>query len=565
MSTELVVTGYDQFSHAMTITSADGITWSSAMHGTFSNIGVDTATYTAPKLDATSIDTIKVENSEDATKKFTASMDLPIVVYNYLYLTDAELAKLTKTLYSNDKMFSRNDMLAVFSYFETEKDNEETDSTIDALDLADLHTILNNAKALNMPNYVYVLASDVVDGNVANTHYQGETWSNLEAGSSNLVMEVLVDKWFYGTDLPDASFVIDGATVSYSYETIADGATLFGTAGKPSHIDLAQGILGDCYFLATMGAIADSNPDAISDMITTNTDANGNFDGTWTVRFYSNGVADYVTVNNTLVVDDSNNLVLQGHGTSIANNNYGIWLSLLEKAYAQWNETGKTGQDVDLNSYTAIEGGWTVNTMTQVLGKAATNFTFTTSTAKQMLINALSKHKAVTIGTFSNYVTDTTTNIHGSHAYVVLGYDAKTGTFQLYNPWGFDQPKAVKWSQLKAVCYMFTVADATVATPMSSDPINKALTAAAISTVAHSSTTTRYELKAISVSSDEPAKAVVKTSGAAVDALLTQNARAQSAVSTFLDMADDSLDFVSHASSTDNLFAELDTEFAAVL
>ena len=42
-----------------------------------------------------------------------------------------------------------------------------------ATDFTDLKTIITDAAQYNMPSYVQVLASDVVNGNTANAHYQG--------------------------------------------------------------------------------------------------------------------------------------------------------------------------------------------------------------------------------------------------------------------------------------------------------------------------------------------------------------------------------------------------------
>ena len=58
------------------------------------------------------------------------------------------------------------------------------------------------------------------------------------------------------------------------------------------------------------------------------------------------------------------------------------------------------------------------------------------------MIDALSANQAVTIATdSSNNSADTLPyGLYGSHAYAVTGYNASTGDFTLYNPWGFDQP-----------------------------------------------------------------------------------------------------------------------------
>ena len=117
----------------------------------------------------------------------------------------------------------------------------------------------------------------------------------------------------------------------------AAAGTLFGPNG-PSPADMWQGDLGDCYFLSSMGAISQSNPQAIRNMFL------DNGDGTWTVRFYNNGVPDYVTVNSELPVDPSGGVIMgevagdllfDGMEHTATDPNNVLWLELAEKAYAQ--------------------------------------------------------------------------------------------------------------------------------------------------------------------------------------------------------------------------------------
>ena len=113
-----------------------------------------------------------------------------------------------------------------------------------------------------------------------------------------------------------------------------------------------------------MGAIAKSTPAAIENMII----ANG--DNTWTVRFYANGVADYVTVDNMLPTDSSGTLVYDGEGYAASYAGNKLWLPLLEKAYAEWNETGNEGRNGQ-NAYPSIEGGFMDAVDAQVLNRTA--------------------------------------------------------------------------------------------------------------------------------------------------------------------------------------------------
>ena len=71
--------------------------------------------------------------------------------------------------------------------------------------------------------------------------------------------------------------------------------------------------MGDCYFIAAMGSIADTDPQAIENMFI------DNGDGTYTVRFYAQNavgtyVPDYVTVNSTLPANGDGSLMYAGVG-----------------------------------------------------------------------------------------------------------------------------------------------------------------------------------------------------------------------------------------------------------
>ena len=277
---------------------------------------------------------------------------MTVVQSNYLGLLNAGLASLTQSL-DADGSINRADMIQILDCVES-----ESDGVVDAADFSDLKTILKDASTLNIVSYVLVLANDVVNGNAANAHYLGQTLGNLAAGSSDAQLEKLIDKWFYGTDLPAAG--------GYSYDTGTAG-TLYSSSG-PSHADEKQGNLGDCYFISALGSVADSSQAAIKNMII------DNGDGTWTVRFYYNGTADYVTVNSQLPVDSKGNLIFDGYGTSSTSTSNVLWLELLEKAYAQWNETGRAGRGAATNSYASIAGGWMGDVYAQTLNCTDTSY-----------------------------------------------------------------------------------------------------------------------------------------------------------------------------------------------
>ncbi len=99
---------------------------------------------------------------------------------------------------------------------------------------------------------------------------------------------------------------------------------MFGSAG-PQYTDVYQGGLGDCYYLSSLANVAKATPAAITSMFIVNGD------GTYTVRLYANGKADYVTVNTQLPVDSSGRFVFASMGDLASNKSNVLWVALAEK------------------------------------------------------------------------------------------------------------------------------------------------------------------------------------------------------------------------------------------
>ena len=188
---------------------AGSVTWSTTVGSFSGGSNLTTVTYVAPGTAATG--TINVKDGS-----LTATANVTVVTAGFLGLQDAALASLTQSL-DADKSISRTDMIQILRKVET-----LNGGVLDSTDFSDLKTILKDAATLNMPGYVQVLAGDIINGNAANASYLGQTLGNLAVGSTAAQLEKLVDKWFYGTDLP--------ATGGYAYDTSTAGS-LFGAGG----------------------------------------------------------------------------------------------------------------------------------------------------------------------------------------------------------------------------------------------------------------------------------------------------------------------------------------------
>ena len=106
----------------------------------------------------------------------------------------------------------------------------------------------------------------------------------------------------------------------------------------PKGTDTAQGALGDCFFIASMAAIANASPEAIADAITYDKAS-----GKYTVRFFEEARGGsmkpvFITVDAYLPTTPGD----RSDPAFAGDPGQPLWPAILEKAYAQW----KGGYDV---------------------------------------------------------------------------------------------------------------------------------------------------------------------------------------------------------------------------
>jgi hypothetical protein len=282
-----------------------------------------------------------------------------------------------------------------------------------------MRSLASAAVSLGATDAVRVLANKVVNANAANAKFQGATLGNLAANDSAAKLNNLVNKWFVGADRPTAR---DGSGTVYNYR-YAQGSLFVSGA---SYTDINQGYLGDCYFLAGLGAAAKTNANSITQMFT------DNGDGTFTVRFYNNGVADYVTVDRYLPTTSDGRIIFAGMGKLASSTTNELWVALAEKAYVQMNESGWLRGATGTNVYSSIEGGYIADAFKQISGKASTLGQALNQTA---IVSALSGGQMVGLASKSN---PTSSTVVGGHAYVLVGYNTTTQKFTVFNPWGIN-------------------------------------------------------------------------------------------------------------------------------
>ena len=193
---------------------------------------------------------------------------------------------------------------------------------------------------------------------------------------------------------------------------------------------IRQDVIGDCYFLAALASVANTNPQAIRDMIRDN----GN--GTYTVTFP--GASDEPI---TVTSPTDTELSLYNENT-----NNGIWACVMEKAYGAYcNEhfyrrSPLHSDESIIPQEGADEGSLFADGLRILTGGGVDNDlnTFTSySTMDRKLREAFADHRPVTAVAIAG---DSQYNIASMHEYSVLGYDSRTRTITIRNPWAHGEP-----------------------------------------------------------------------------------------------------------------------------
>ncbi len=339
-------------------------------------------------------------------------------------MTDPGLQDLARWDFSRDSSLTYSDMLNLFAA-------AESAGSVTSAEIQSLQALvtIGGAAAVNMSGSVQSLTYKVVDGDPANAQFLGAPLGNLGVGSSATQLQDLVDKWFLGMDHPTIDMqYLSGWSVNYA---LASG-TLFGNGG-PSYKDVYQGEEGDCWLLASAAETAAIEPSVIQSMFT---DDGTTLEGgvqvhIWTVRFYDNGVASYLTVDNDLPAGNGN-FVYANLSQSISSSSNVLWVPLLEKAYAQLCESGWNARPPS-NAYASLNSGSASTSLPVITGaQESSSYPFGDASS---FSSAISSGTLLTVGSITG---NSSLGIVGDHDYAVLGYNASNQTFTLLNPWGWN-------------------------------------------------------------------------------------------------------------------------------
>jgi hypothetical protein len=339
-------------------------------------------------------------------------------------LPDPGLQALARTDFNTDGSITFSDMLGLLTQAVTETGSGTMTSPV----VTSLQAIASSSGAayLNMVAPLAGLAANLVDGG------QYQVTTALQSGTTTAAqLQVLINQWFLGEDMP----TIDTTYWSTSGYALANDGTLFGSSGAPQYTDIYQGEEGDCWLMASFAEIAYKQPGIIQNSFTDDglVLENGAQVHVWTYEYHNGNVPEYMTLNNYF--PSNGGLFMYADAfQSIANNSNVLWAPLMEKAYA-----GLYG-----NSYADLNGGWAQNVLPlETGGVAGGNSPFSSESSYIAAIQS-----PTTLLTLASWSTNY--GFVADHDYAVISVtgSGSTALFQLYNPWGTDEPPAVTWAQL---------------------------------------------------------------------------------------------------------------------
>jgi hypothetical protein len=205
------------------------------------------------------------------------------------------------------------------------------------------------------------------------------------------------------------------ASKSYKYRNFSDHP-LFASDG-PSIDDIAQGQVGDCYFLATLASIAKIDPERIRQSVV-------DFgDGTFGVRFFKGSVATYVRVDGDLPTYAPTTPAYVKFGAEGS-----MWAPIIEKAFTYFRKGSGTYSSISSGLMGEVFSDFGVSVTSLSNNNSADATTFV-----QKIKDLVDAGQSVTAACYQTGGA----NMITSHAYTVVSVD-DSGNVTVRNPWGMD-------------------------------------------------------------------------------------------------------------------------------
>jgi hypothetical protein len=207
--------------------------------------------------------------------------------------------------------------------------------------------------------------------------------------------------------------------------------------GTPSASDVSQGAVGDCYFLASLAALAKTHPELVKNMI-----SGPDKDGYYEVTFYTSkrgsflwwdtgGDKTTVRIKGDLPVYKSNGEPAYAKYGPTKGDDVSTWVALIEKAWAQHK-----------GGYSKIDGGYAGDAQEALTGWPSESFEpsgLSKEDGIKQLREAQKNGWPIVADILNKQPGMDKLNLVSGHSYTVLDV-REDGSVLLRNPWGFKHP-----------------------------------------------------------------------------------------------------------------------------
>lgn len=270
-------------------------------------------------------------------------------------------------------------------------------------------------------NHDGILSGDEISIDLQNPAYQGKQAAALAALKTQERFDMRSTNKFSDFTLPEVERLQaayaqgDKAAVALvrfyngGIGKISKQASELFKYGSPHISHIRQGHTSDCYFLAPVASMTEVRPQDLVKMI------QANEDNTFTVRLhhFSPVLLRAPTEGEIATYTDAGD--------------DGIWLMLLEKAYAMTKLRDKHVEMLEALDLTTIHGGSSGKVIYYLTGHGSKHIKFTepfiADTVRKIVSEALAAHRVITTGV-------------PGHCLALLKYDAPSDSVLIWNPWG---------------------------------------------------------------------------------------------------------------------------------
>jgi hypothetical protein len=299
-------------------------------------------------------------------------------------------------------------------------DYQEEYGEVSLLNKDDIVNIFNH---LNNGEYLFK-KGNTISGLFTRYTGDGEVISNL---FNPLFFDIIIDSEISGQEVPPKP---EHKSPHFKYEPLSSKTVPyidFSSKGI-SFEDIKQGECGDCYFLASLAAIARQQPDFLFRMIVP---SETNY---FNVRFYdSDGNDLYAKVDDKFWISVNDNIIVEpvyAKSGTIKGEITEIWPMIIEKAWALLN-----------GGYEKIEGSGQqkIEYSHALTGISSKVFSISTDSNKLVLGNDIINYFAnfkvpITLGSKNKKDENCHEFLVPSHMYAITEVH-KNGTFNIFNPW----------------------------------------------------------------------------------------------------------------------------------